>query len=132
MIEYRDMSTDTTIRKAIKPLFPTVKLDFNALMVVYQLQDGTWRGFAAPYGETTEAGSKKEAIKKIRILTAAYHDTMHSYGSPHHLKYAGLADVSDRAVYDGVLSRKSFMEEIHKAGKVDTENVYVEAYRCKS
>ena len=113
--------------------FKPTSEDFNAFLVVYEADGGEWRGFAYPYGETTDGTSKNEAIESLRVLTDAYYTSIKRYGFPSHLVNGVLNDPMDRAVFKWVVSNKDFMEQIHsKAGKADSEFCYVEAYRGKS
>ncbi len=102
---------------------------FNALLVVYEVEKTAWRGFVHPYGETTEADSKEEAIKKLRALTDAYYNTLVKYNSPVNLVNGHLEDVEDRKVFNWVIGNKTLMEGVHsEEGKADSEFCYVEAY----
>ena len=114
--------------KSSKRLAPEA-VPFNALLVAYKAKDKSWRGFIHPYGETTEANTKKEAIIKLRELADAYYSVLKQYDFPEHLKNAGLLDLSDRVVFDRVVGNKVFMKGIHsKEGKADSLNCYVETY----
>lgn len=114
-------------------VFTQQEFDFKAILVVYKTNEGVWRGFIHPYGETTEADSKEEAIKKLRLLADAYHEVIKTYGSPIHLRNGHLEDVQDREVFSWVTRNGSIMEKI-SSGKdnVDTTNCYVETYGRES
>lgn len=116
--------------KASQDAFPTTPGAFAPIMVVYKLPQGGWKGFVQPYGETTEATTKQAAVKQLRELTAAYQDMTQEYGNPRHLVHAGLGDSLDREVFAWVFGNKEIMEKLHsKAGKADSDTLYVEAYR---
>lgn len=124
-----------TQQKSILHPFSTKGLSNDGvqpIMVVYQLNEKTWRAFAHPYGETTEAVSKKTAIKKIRDLTAAYQRIVEEYKNPTHLVHGGLDELTDRKVFAWVFANESLLRELHSTGKADTEHCYVEAYRSES
>lgn len=113
--------------------FKPTQENFHAFLVVYKNTEGMWRGFAYPYGETTEAPTKVKAIKTIKVLADAYYRTIKAYDFPTHLTNGHLEDVADRQVFNWVVGNKSFMEQLHsKAGKVDTSDCYVEAYKYKA
>lgn len=102
-------------------------------MVVYELEEGVWRGFAHPYGETIEASSKEEALDALRELTQAYFNSAKKYGYPSHLVNGTLSNLIDRKVLNWVVSNKDFMKGIHsQVGKVDFDFCYAEAFRVKS
>lgn len=130
------MTATTLIKRANKThsiRFERNAQSFSALLVVYEVESGEWRGFAHPYGETTEASSKEEAIKKLRALTDAYHGILVKYGSPQDLANGHIENLMDREVFSWVISNKSLMEGVHsKSGNADSQFCYVEAYRSKS
>ena len=104
--------------------------DINAIICVYAVTDGEWRGFVYPYGETTEADSKKEAIEKIRDLAEAYAKTAEQYGNPPHLVMSGLMEDSDKEVAYQVIGNKEYMNLLHsEKGVADLDPYYAEAYR---
>ncbi len=106
------------------------KVDFNAIIVAYRSKEGMWKGFTFPYGETTEASTKKEAIKKMRVLTRAYSDILHTYHNPSHLMNAGLEDLEDKEVFNHIFQVKPSIEKLYsKEGKIDSKNYYAETYR---
>jgi hypothetical protein len=112
--------------------FEKIESDFDALLTVYKVGEGDWRGFAYPYGETTEGPSKKETTKKLRELTEAYYLIVKKYNSPKHL-VNGHLELQDREVFGSVVTNKPFMEQVYSdTGKADSEDIYVEAYRGKS
>ncbi len=115
-----------------KDFFPTGVGEVAPLIVVYQSDKDLWKGFVNPYGETVEAVTKEEAVEKMRDLTAAYKETAEEYGNPKHLVYAGLGDILDREVFSFVVNNKELMKEFSNSGKVDLDNIYVEAYRDQS
>jgi len=119
----RRTSSSHSVRKSV---------NFKALLVVYRVEKGHWKGFIHPYGETTEASTKEKAIKKLRDLADAYHEAIERYDSPRHLVSGHLDDVMDRDVFRQVVGDKSFMEKIHsESGKADSQSCYVETYRGK-
>ena len=75
------------------------EVNFNAIIVVYKSKNGDWKGFTHPYGETTEANTRAEAIKKMRVLTRAYSDILRQYDNPSHLINGGLVDLEDKEVF---------------------------------
>jgi len=112
---------------------PGLSASVEPLIVVYELEKGSWRGFVHPYGETTEASSKKSAIGKIHALAEGYRSVLKKYGSPIHLVHGGLGKLSDREVFSWVVGNKLVMEQVHSnVGKVDSKHFYVEAYRNKA
>lgn len=120
-------------KKGSPIVFTPKSTNFNALLIVYEISEGRWKGFIHPYGETTEATSKEGAIKKLRDLAGAYYETIRRYNFPAHLVNPHLEDVTDRDVFSRVVSNKSFMEKVYSEhGKADSELCYVEAYRNKS
>ena len=122
------MNTSPTLEK--KKLFPKVQLHMDALMIVYQNPETKiWRGFAHPYGETTEAATKKEAVKQIGELTEAYGDTAHSYGNPAHLRHGRLTDTLDNEVFNHVYQDEHIMKTVHEKGSQNTSTLYVKAYK---
>lgn len=114
--------------------YSPIKLDFAAMLVVYETEDGFWRGFAAPYGETTEGNTKEEALLKIRELTDAYFDVAKKYGYPSHLVNNILSDQADRDVYTAIVATKAYMDKLHSREGVaaDIGPYYAEAYRVRS
>ena len=128
----RFMKTETHDKK-IPRVVAGLANDVRPIMVVYQRDDNTWRAFAHPYGETTEADSKEEAIEKIRDLTAAYKEIVAQYKNPMHLIHGGLDNLTDREVFAWVFGNKKMVEQLHSAaGKADSKHCYVEAYRGQS
>lgn len=120
-------------KRAFSVRFEPKPEDFSALLVVYEVSEGNWRGFAHPYGETTDGSSKEDAIEKLRGLTNAYHNTLKKYGFPSHLVNGTLTNQMDKTVFNWILSQKDFLEKIHsKAGKADSTYCYVEALRHKA
>ena len=117
----------------IRNRVPGLSARVEPLIVVYELEKGSWRGFVHPYGETTEASSKKIAIGKIHSLAEGYRNVLKKYGSPIHLVHGGLGKLSDREVFSWVVGNKLVMEQVHSnVGKVDSKHFYVEAYRNKA
>jgi len=108
----------------------SVPIDFNAIIGIYPIQGGEWRGFAYPYGETTEADSKEKAIEKMRELTEAYARTVEKYGNPTHLVNTGLIEEEDKAVVYQIIGNKEYMSRLHsEKGIADLDPYYAEAYR---
>lgn len=112
-----------------KDYFPTAAGELNPLIIVYKAEAKLWRGFVDPYGETTEASTKEEAIEKMRDLTAAYKSTAEEYGNPKHLVYAGVSDLKDREVFSNIVTEQVLMKKLYADGKVDGKFFYVETYR---
>lgn len=104
------------------------EVDFRAILGVYESQDGAWKAFAYPYGETTEADSKDEALTQIRDLTKAYEEIIDEYSSPSHLTNVGLCDEEDKKVLNSIIFSKENMNKILNKGVVDVGNCYAEAY----
>lgn len=130
------MPNNTLINRSKKDppiVFTPKSTNFNALLVVYKIAEGCWKGFIHPYGETTEATFKEEAIKKLRDLADAYYETIKRYNFPAHLVNPHLEDVTDRDVFSRVVRNESFMKKVYsEPGKADSEHCYAEAYRNKS
>lgn len=113
--------------------FVPKELDFKAFLVVYEASKGEWKGFTHPYGETTEANSKKEAISKLKDLTGAYDRMLKNYQYPSNLMSGHLEDPMDRGVFSWVTRNKSLTEKVFsKLGKADSPHCYVEAYGRKT
>ncbi|MBC8464781.1 MAG: hypothetical protein H8D63_00150 [Parcubacteria group bacterium] len=127
------MNTSSTLQKkkdVRTSLFLKTQLHMDALMVVYQHPETKiWRSFAHPYGETTEATTKKEAIKQIKELTEAYGDTTYSYGNPAHLRHGHLTDAFDNEVFNHVYQDEHIMKIVHEKGSQNTATLYVKAYK---
>lgn len=66
-------------------------------------EDGTWRGFTAPFDVSCTADSQKGAMKKIDKLTELYEDGLKKYGYPKHLVAKELSDEEDKKVFNIVL-----------------------------
>lgn len=111
-----------------KDYFPTESGAFLPLLVAYKT-DSIWKAFVNPYGETTEADSKEEAVAIMRGLTKAYKEAAEEYDNPKHLVYAGLGNLEDREVFAHVIANQDLMRKVAHDGKVDLDNIYVEAYR---
>ena len=122
--------------KVAKNTFPRLEpkhVSFNAILVVYQVDEDDWKGFTHPYGETTEATSKKEAIQKLRVLADAYYATIKNYNFPTHLVNGHLDNIMDRKVFNWIVGNDSVMRKIYsKSGIADSVYYYAEAYRGKS
>lgn len=119
--------------QAFSTRFNKQAVDFDALLIVYEVEKGEWRGFVHPYGESIDGDSKEEVISKLRDLTDSYYETLKRYDFPSHLVQGGLVNEMDRYVFSWVVGNKSFMSQIHsKAGKADSTYCYVEAYRHKA
>ena len=123
------MTTQAKKAPIHKDFFPTNSASFMPLLIVYRMSEGLWKGFVSPYGETTEGSSKTETLKKIRALASAYKEISEEYGNPRHLVYPGIGDIHDREVISKVTSNKEVMDSLHESGHLDTELIYVEAYR---
>ncbi|MBM3261377.1 hypothetical protein FJY93_03075 [Candidatus Kaiserbacteria bacterium] len=107
--------------------------NIQPIIIVYQRDDNSWRAFAHPYGESTEADTKDEALTQIRDLTEAYKEIAAQYKNPTHLIHGGLGDITDREVFAWVFGNKDMLKQLHSsAGKADSEYCYVESYRDQS
>lgn len=122
--------TDTKKNAPVSTRVPGLSANVEPLIIVYELEKGSWRAFIHPYGETTEASTKKTALKKIRSLAKGYRFILEKYNSPIHLVHGYLGDLTDREVFAWVVNNKLVMEALHSnEGKVDSKHFYVEAYR---
>src|SRR3989344_1697067 len=120
-------------KQAFSARFESRPVDFDALLVVYEVGDGEWRGFAHPYGETADGSSKKEVTEKLRELTTAYYNSIKRYNFPAHLVNGRLTNAMDKTVFGWLMRNKGVMSKVHsKVGKIDNPYYYVEAFRHKA
>lgn len=72
------------------------------ILVVYKSKQtgGIWKSFCAPYGVTTQAGSFKEAKRKLEELVSLYEEGLKKYNYPANLVFQKLTDKEDQKVLD--------------------------------
>lgn len=85
------------------------------LFAVYASKDepGTWKGFAAPLGITTQADTGEEAKRKLEELTDLYIEGLCEKGFPKHLIQKDLIDPEDKRVLEQIVS--DLTEEMEEA-----------------
>lgn len=119
-----------TARRVFSARFRSKIESFNALLIVYEVEKGTWRGFVYPYGETIEANTKKKTLKTLRSLVEAYYKTAKQYDFPEHLVNGGLTNPMDKTVFNWAVRNKDFMDKAHsKSGVVDSKYYYAETFK---
>lgn len=75
------------------------------LFAVYasKAEPGTWKGFAAPFGISTQAPTDAEARRKLEELADLYIEGLREKGFPKHLMEQRLTDPEDQSVLDQIM-----------------------------
>ena len=113
-------------KEKISNLFE-LKTNFSSVMVVYQVDKNTWRGFVVPYDITFEADDKDTVISVLREMTDSYVDGLKTYNNPNHLSIVPLSDESDQNKFNEIQQNLFFDKLFKGVSKVDTEDYYAEA-----
>ncbi len=114
-------------KESVNKLHSTREVSFCTILVVYKSQEGYWKGFAHPYGVTSQATSKNKALSILKGLVVDYRKELKKYNFPTHLIYQKLIDAEDSQMFDVVLN-----DAIDKKGIVDRPHYHAETYAVQS
>ncbi len=101
-------------------------VNFSAILVAYKSKEGYWKGFAHPYGVTSQAKSKMKALELLKELVEAYRKELKKYGFPSHLVHQTLVDVEDREMFSVVVK-----DAVDQKGIIDKEDYHAETYTVR-
>ena len=99
------------------------EVNFSAILTVYKSTEGYWKGFAHPYGVTSQATSKAKALVSLKELVEDYRKELKKYDFPSHLIHQQLIDLEDREMLSVVIQ-----DAVDKKGILDQPNYHAETY----
>lgn len=102
------------------------KLDYSSVMIVYQTDEETWRGFVVPFDITFESDSKEEVISVLKNMINSYVEGLHEYKNPTHLEIVPLSYEEDLKKWSSV-SQELSVNLMNKISKIESTDYYAEA-----
>ncbi len=100
--------------------------DYTSVMVVYQLDKTTWRGFVMPFDITFEAESRDKVIEVLRDMVNSYIDGLKEYNNSSNLSNVPLSYEHDLKKWHDI-SLDLTNKLLNKVSRVDTSDYYAEA-----
>lgn len=100
--------------------------DCSSVLVVYQADANTWRGFVFPYDITFEAESREKVIEVLKSMIDSYIDGLREYNNPIHLNNVPLTYEMDRKKWDSI-SQDLTGKLLNKIRKIESNDYYAEA-----
>tara|TARA_B100000745_G_scaffold267052_1_gene192606 strand:- start:258 stop:617 length:360 start_codon:yes stop_codon:yes gene_type:complete len=110
----------------LKSAKKTRALDFAAVTITYETDQGTWRGFVMPFDVTFEADTQQEVTDILKEMTDSYMEGLQEHGAPVHLSKVPLSDETDKSKW-AEISNEVTNNLLHKVSKFSGNNYYAEA-----
>ncbi len=101
-------------------------LDYSSVMVVYQVDKDTWRGFVLPFDITFESGTRDEVVTVLRDMTSSYVEGLREYKSPEHLANVPLSYEPDLHKFQDI-SGDLMNKLLNKVSRIESIDYYAEA-----